>query len=80
LQVALVGWIVSFMALFGGLALWQDMPADGSPALANILFMLALLTCPWLWRDKPLGISLSQRIFLAMALVCSLPLLLFPRN
>src|SRR3546814_9922901 len=46
LLVALIGWIASFMALFGGLALWQDMPSDGSPALANILFMLALLTCP----------------------------------
>src|SRR3546814_9843496 len=44
LLVALIGWIASFMALFGGLALWQDMPSDGSPALANILIMLALLT------------------------------------
>jgi len=78
--VALVGWIISFAALFGGLALWQDMPADGSPMLANMLFMLSLLSCPLLWREKPLGISFSQRIFLAMALVCSLPLLLFPRN
>src|SRR3546814_7475118 len=29
LLVALIGWIASFMALFGGLALWQDMPSDG---------------------------------------------------
>jgi hypothetical protein len=79
-RVALIGWIVSFVTLFGGLALWQDMPLDGSSVLANGLFLLAALSCPLLWREKPLGITFSQRIFLAMAVLCSLPLLLFPRN
>ena len=33
--MALVGWILSFIFLFAGLALRQDMPIGGSDTLAN---------------------------------------------
>jgi hypothetical protein len=76
--VALVGWTLSFFALFGALALRQDMPAEGSASLSNMLFLLALLACPMLWRDNPLGISRSQRIVTALILLVCLPLVVLP--
>lgn len=76
--MALVGWIVSFVALFGGLALRQDMPIGGSVALSNLLIGLAVLACPMLWREKPLGVSRAQRIVVALILLCATPLLLLP--
>ena len=76
--MALVGWTLSFIALFGALALRQDMPVDGSAALSNLLLGLALLACPMLWRGKPLGISRGQRIVTALILLFGLPLLLLP--
>lgn len=76
--MALVGWIVSFVALFGGLALRQDMPIGGSVALSNLLIGLAVLACPMLWREKPLGVSRGQRIVVALILLCATPLLLLP--
>ena len=76
--MALVGWILSFIALFGGLALRQDMPIGGATGLSNMLFALALLACPMLWRDRQLGISRGQRIVTALALLFCLPLLLLP--
>ncbi|MFB0874178.1 MULTISPECIES: hypothetical protein [unclassified Sphingobium] len=76
--MALIGWIVSFVALFGGLALRQDMPIGGSVALSNLLIGLAVLACPMLWREKPLGVSRGQRIVVALILLCATPLLLLP--
>lgn len=76
--MALIGWILSFAALFGALALRQDMPAGGSVGLSNMLFLLALLACPMLWRDRPLGVSRGQRIVGALVLLCGLPLVLLP--
>lgn len=78
--MALVGWIFTFIALFGALALRQDMPADGSAVLSNLLFLLALLACPMLWQDKPLGISRKQRIVTALIALFCLPMLLLPTN
>jgi len=76
--VALIGWTLSFATLLGALALRQDMPLGGSVSLSNILFLLALLTCPMLWRDKPFGISRTQRLVGALALLFCLPLVLLP--
>ena len=60
--MALVGWILSFICLFAGLALRQDMPIGGSVAISNILVVFALLACPMVWRELPLGVSRGQRI------------------
>lgn len=76
--MALIGWILSFLALFGALALRQDMPIGGSAALSNMLMLLALLICPMIWREKPLGISRGQRIVLALILFLCAPLVLLP--
>nr|WP_028055891.1 hypothetical protein [Sphingobium bisphenolivorans] len=76
--MALIGWIMSLAALFGALALRQDMPLGGSVALSNMLMLLALLSCPMIWRDGPLGISLGQRIVGAMILILAVPLVLLP--
>lgn len=76
--MALLGWMVSFVALFGGLALRQDMPVGGSVAISNLLIALAVLACPMLWRDKPMGVSRGQRIVAALALILALPLILLP--
>jgi hypothetical protein len=76
--MALLGWIISFGCLFGGLALRQDMPVGGSAMIANGLFVCALLACPMLWRESPLGISRGQRIAAGLALVLALPLVLLP--
>ena len=76
--MALIGWIFSFAALFGGLALRQDMPLGGSDTISNLLIGLAALACPMLWQAKPLGISRGQRIVAALILLCATPLLLMP--
>lgn len=76
--MALIGWILSFAALLGALALRQDLPVGGSVSLSNMLLLLAVLACPMFWRDKPLGISRAQRIVSGLILLFSLPLLLLP--
>lgn len=76
--MAAIGWIFSLIALLGGLTLLQDMPMGGSPALAIALFLLALLACPLIWRELPLGVTRGQRIIAALALILSLPLVLLP--
>lgn len=76
--MALVGWIMSFIALFGALALRQDMPMGGSVMLSNMLLLIALLCCPMIWREKPLGISRGQRIVVALILFLCVPLVLLP--
>jgi hypothetical protein len=74
--MALLGWIIGFIALFGGLALRQDMPVGGSAMIANGLFVIAVLACPPVWQAKPLGISRSQRIIVGLAMILCLPILL----
>ena len=76
--MALIGWILSFSAFLGALALRQDMPVGGSVSLSNMLFLLALLACPMVWRESPLGISRAQRIVTALVMLFSLPLVLLP--
>lgn len=76
--MAMVGWILSFIALFVGLALRQDMPIGGSAMLSNLLIGLAVLACPMLWRENMLGISRGQRIVVALILLCATPLALLP--
>ncbi|MCP1472058.1 hypothetical protein J3E64_003773 [Sphingobium sp. OAS761] len=76
--MGLIGWILSFAGLFAGLALRQDLPMGGSVMLSNLLIALAVLACPMLWRDKPMGISRGQRIVTALILLCATPLLLLP--
>ncbi|WP_093019081.1 hypothetical protein [Sphingobium sp. YR768] len=78
--MALVGWILSFIALLAGLALRQDMPIGGSVTISNLLIIFALLTCPMIWRDLPLGVSRGQRIVTGLALVFALPIILFPTH
>jgi hypothetical protein len=76
--MALVGWFLSFVGLFAGLALRQDLPIGGSIMLSNLLIGVAVLACPVLWREKPLGISRGQRIVVALVMILTMPLLLFP--
>jgi hypothetical protein len=76
--MALVGWLLSFIGLFAGLALRQDLPIGGSIMLSNLLIGVAVLACPMLWREKPLGISRGQRIVVALVMILTMPLLLFP--
>ncbi|MET0249129.1 MAG: hypothetical protein ABW164_05320 [Sphingobium sp.] len=74
--MAMLGWIIGFLSLLGGLAMRQDMPIGGSGALSTMLFLLAVLACPMIWRQNPLGISRGQRITAALILFCCLPSLL----
>lgn len=76
--MALVGWILSFMAFLGALALRQDMPIGGSAMLSDMLFLLAFLSCPMVWREKPLGISRGQRVIAALILLFCVPMVLLP--
>lgn len=76
--MGMLGWIIGFMSLLGGLALRQDMPVHGSTALSTMFFMLAVLACPMFWRGSPLGFSRGQRISAALILFCCLPALLLP--
>ncbi|HWV12246.1 MAG TPA: hypothetical protein VN110_03025 [Sphingobium sp.] len=76
--MAMIGWILSFAALLCALGLRQDAPINGSTALANMLLLLALLACPMLWQDKPLGISRAQRVVGGLILFFCLPILLLP--
>jgi len=76
--MAIIGWILSFIALFAGLAMRQDMPIGGSVLLSNMLLLFALLACPIFWRGKPLGISRGQRIVVALVMLLSVPLVLLP--
>ena len=78
--MALLGWILSFICLLAGLALRQDLPIGGSVTVSNILIIFALLACPMIWRDLPLGVSRGQRIVAGLALVFALPLILFPAH
>ncbi|MEC3912692.1 hypothetical protein U5A82_20110 [Sphingobium sp. CR2-8] len=76
--MAIVGWILSFVGLFAGLALRQDLPIGGSVTLSNMLLVFALLACPMIWRDKPLGVSRGQRIVIALVMILTVPLVLLP--
>ncbi|MFC3792344.1 hypothetical protein [Sphingobium agri] len=78
MAVALIGWMLSFAALLGALALRQDAPIGGSAALSNMLLLLALLACPMLWQGAPLGISRAQRVVGGLILLFCLPILLLP--
>lgn len=48
--MALIGWFLSFVGLFAGLALRQDMPVGGAATLSNLLIALAVLACPKIGR------------------------------
>lgn len=76
--MALIGWFLSFVGLFAGLALRQDMPVGGSVMLSNLAIGFALLACPMLWREKPLGISRGQRIVVALVMILTVPLVMLP--
>jgi hypothetical protein len=78
--MALVGWILSFICLLAGLALRQDLPIGGSVTISNILIVFALLACPMIWRDLPIGVSRGQRIVAGLALVFALPIILLPTH
>lgn len=76
--MAMLGWIIGFVALLAGLALRQDMPIGASAALSNLLILLAVIACPMVWRQNPLGISRGQRVAAALILFCCVPMLLMP--
>ncbi|WP_300396171.1 hypothetical protein [uncultured Sphingobium sp.] len=78
--MALIGWILSFTCLFAGLALRQDLPIGGSVTISNLVIIFALLACPIVWRELPIGVSRSQRIIAGLALVFALPIILFPTH
>ncbi|MFZ2995404.1 hypothetical protein [Sphingobium sp.] len=78
--MALIGWFLSFVALFAGLAMRQDMPVNGSATLSDMLFGLAVLTCPMVWRDKPMGVSRGQRIVVALIMILTVPWVLLPHG
>lgn len=76
--MAIVGWLLSFIGLFAGLAMRQDLPIGGSVTLSNMLLAFALLACPMIWRGKPLGVSRGQRIIVALVMILTVPLVLLP--
>ena len=78
--MALIGWILSFTCLFAGLALRQDLPIGGSVTISNLVIIFALLACPIVWRELPIGVSRSQRIIAGLALAFALPIILFPTH
>jgi len=78
--MTMIGWILSFICLFAGLALRQDMPIGGSVTISNLLIIFALLACPIVWRELPIGVSRGQRIIAGLALVFALPIILFPTH
>ena len=78
--MALIGWILSFTCLFAGLALRQDLPIGGSVTISNLVIIFALLACPIVWRELPIGVSRGQRIIAGLALVFALPIILFPTH
>ena len=78
--MALIGWILSFTCLFAGLALRQDLPIGGAVTISNLLIIFALLACPIVWRELPIGVSRGQRIIAGLALVFALPIILFPTH
>lgn len=78
--MALIGWILSFTCLFAGLALRQDLPIGGSVTISNLLIIFALLACPIVWRELPIGVSRGQRVIAGLALVFALPIILFPTH
>jgi len=78
--MTMIGWILSFICLFAGLALRQDMPIGGSVTVSNLLIVFARLACPMGWRDLPIGVSRGQRIVAGLALVFALPIILFPAH
>ncbi|PZU58205.1 MAG: hypothetical protein DI547_10650 [Sphingobium sp.] len=73
--MAALGWILSFIALFGGLALRQDQPFAHAAAIAVMLFVIAFLAFPPVWADRPLGITKGQRITAAVAMLLAMPAL-----
>ena len=78
--MALIGWILSFTCLFAGLALRQDLPIGGSVTISNLVIIFALLACPIVWRELPIGVSRGQRVIAGLALVFALPIILFPTH
>lgn len=76
--MALIGWILSFVGFFGGLALRQDMPVGGSAMLSNLLMVVAFLACPVIWRTGPLGLSRRRRIVATLIVIFCAPLILLP--
>ena len=78
--MALIGWILSFICLFAGLALRQDLPIGGSVTISNLVIIFALLACPIVWRELPIGVSRGQRVIAGLALVFALPIILFPTH
>ncbi|MDX3901270.1 MAG: hypothetical protein QHC40_12300 [Sphingobium sp.] len=76
--MALLGWIIAFIALFAGLALRQDMSVGGSGAIATGLFVLAALACPIFWGAEPRVLTRGQRVSAGLALILCLPILLMP--
>jgi len=76
--MAVIAWVVSFMALLGGLALRQDVPFRHADEIANGLLFAAFLACPLLWRDNPLGVPGKSRFMLCLAMILALPLVLMP--
>lgn len=74
--MAIVGWIISTLALLGGLALWQQPLFVHADQVAMMLLGLALLSFPPFWMDAPFGLSRKPRLAAGLALILSLPLVL----
>lgn len=78
--MAALGWIISIATFMGGLAAFRDLAAPFAGHLALVLLTASLLTCPLLWRHDIMANWLSGRMraMACLALLLSLPLILFP--
>lgn len=74
--MAIIGWVISVMALLGGIALWQQPPFIHADRVAMLLLGMSLLSFPPFWTDAPLGLSRKPRVTACLALILSLPLVL----
>lgn len=77
--MAIIGWIISFAAFLGGLALRQDMPFFHDDQISDGLLVAAFLSFPPFWRGRPFGIGARPRVVLCLAMLLSLPAILIQR-
>lgn len=72
--MAILGWIISFISLFAGLALYQQPVIAHADSVMKGLFLASFLSFPPIWRESPMGITRGQRISACLAMILSLPL------
>lgn len=82
MAMRLTMWILTVMFALAGLAVWGDHSLLGADRLAQGLFALALLACPFVWArtcgllPETLVIPGKTRLMMALTVLVAAPLLL----